>query len=78
MKTYHVTQEDDRWTLKEDGFADALIEAEDRDEVLEETREYMKVRFARVLIHDANGQVVDERQFPEKAAGLARGQSKAT
>lgn len=64
LKIYHVTHEDDRWVLKEDGFADALVEASDKDEILGETRDYLKLRKARVLVHDEAGQVEQELVYP--------------
>ncbi|MFC3609721.1 DUF2188 domain-containing protein [Stutzerimonas tarimensis] len=64
IKTYHITHEDERWMLKEDGFADALVEASDQDDILEKTRDYLKLRKARVLVHDAQGQVERELVYP--------------
>ena len=38
MEIYHITHEDDRWVLREDGDQRALIEAARREDILDETR----------------------------------------
>jgi len=65
MERYHITHEDDRWVLREEGDQRALLEAVQRQDILDETRDYMKLRTATVQIHDEDGTVEDERHYPE-------------
>lgn len=64
MENYHITHEDDRWVLREEGDKRALLEALNRDDILSETRDYMKLRTASVKIHNENGDVEEERRYP--------------
>lgn len=64
METYHITQEEDRWVLREEGDQRVLIETATRDTMLEETRDYMKLRTASVKIHGRDGAVEEERNYP--------------
>lgn len=65
MERYHITHEDDRWVLREEGDQRALLEAVQRQDILDETRDYMKLRTATVQIHGEDGAVEDERHYPE-------------
>ena len=51
MEIYHITHEDDRWVLREEGDQRALLEAANRQDILDETRDYMKLRTALVKVH---------------------------
>ncbi|MBE7927144.1 DUF2188 domain-containing protein [Pseudomonas saudiphocaensis] len=64
MENYHITHEDDRWVLREEGDKRALLEALTREDILSETRDYMKLRTASVKIHNENGAVEEERLYP--------------
>ncbi|MCF7201936.1 DUF2188 domain-containing protein [Pseudomonas oligotrophica] len=64
MQNYHVIHEDGRWVLKEEGDRRVLIEAATREEILNETRDYMKLRTASVKIHDKDGGLEEERCYP--------------
>ena len=37
MEIYHITHEDDRWVLREEGDQRALLEAANRQDILDET-----------------------------------------
>lgn len=63
MENYHITHEDDRWVLREEGDKRALLEALTREDILSETRDYMKLRTASVKIHNENGAVEEERLY---------------
>lgn len=52
MENYHITHEDDRWVLREEGDKRVLLEALTREDILSETRDYMKLRTASVKIHN--------------------------
>ncbi len=66
MQHYEVISRDsDRWVLREEGDARALIEASSRDDILAETRDYMKLRTAVVKVYE-NGQVVEEHHYPQE------------
>ena len=64
MENYHITYEDDRWVLREEGDKRALLEAVTREDIINETRDYMKLRTASVKIHDKNGEIEEERCYP--------------
>jgi len=64
MENYHITHEDDRWVLREEGDKRALIETLTKEDILNETRDYMKLRTASVKIHAENGEVEEERSYP--------------
>ncbi|MBC7363807.1 MAG: DUF2188 domain-containing protein [Candidatus Aminicenantes bacterium] len=51
MQRYHITHEDDRWVLKEEGDRRVLVEATTKEEIISETRDYMKLRTGSVKIH---------------------------
>ena len=65
MENYHVTHEDDRWVLREEGDQRALLETTNKQDILDETRDYMKLRTATVKVHAEDGQVEEERHYPE-------------
>lgn len=64
MGNYQITHEVDRWVLREQGDRRALIETQTREEILNETRDYMKLRTASVMIHNEKGEVEEERCYP--------------
>lgn len=64
MQNYHITQDQNRWVLKEEGDERVLIEARTQDEIVEETRDYMKLRVGSVKIHGTDGQIKEERTYP--------------
>ncbi len=47
MQNYHIVHDGNRWVLREEGDNRALIEADTQDEIVRETRDYMKLRVAR-------------------------------
>ena len=53
METYHITQEGNRWLLREEGDPRVLIETASREAALEQTRDYLKLRTA--TVHTAEG-----------------------
>jgi len=65
MENYHITHDDDRWVLREEGDQRALLEAANRQDILDETRDYMKLRTATVKVHTEDGQVEEERHYPQ-------------
>jgi len=71
MENYHITHEDDRWVLREEGDKRALLEAVTREDIIDETRDYMKLRTASVKIHSKNGEVEEERIYPRDQDPLA-------
>ena len=73
MENYHITHEDDRWVLREEGDKRALLEALTREDILSETRDYMKLRTASVKIHNENGAVEEERRYPRDQDPRATG-----
>lgn len=73
MESYHITHEDGRWVLREEGDKRALIETLTRDDILNETRDYMKLRSASVKIHNESGEVEEERQYPRDQNPRATG-----
>ena len=64
MENYHITHEDNRWVLREEGDQRALLEALTKEDILDETRDYMKLRTASVKIHNESGDVEEERCYP--------------
>jgi len=64
MENYHITYEDDRWVLREEGDKRALLEAMNKDDILSETRDYMKLRTASVKVHNEEGEIEEERSYP--------------
>ncbi|MGK9065377.1 DUF2188 domain-containing protein [Stutzerimonas chloritidismutans] len=64
MENYHITHDDDRWVLREEGDKRALIEAGTKEDIIAETRDYMKLRTASVKIHTADGKIEEERTYP--------------
>ena len=46
MENYHITHDDDRWVLREEGDKRALLEAATKEDIINETRDYMKLRTA--------------------------------
>jgi len=63
MEIYHITHEDDRWVLREEGDQRALLEAGNRQDILDETRDYMKLRTA--LVND-DGSIEEEHRYPQE------------
>jgi len=64
MENYHITHDDDRWVLREEGDKRALIEAATKEDIINETRDYMKLRTASVKIHTLEGKIEEERTYP--------------
>jgi hypothetical protein len=73
MEIYHITHEDDRWVLREEGDKRALLEALSREDIVSETRDYMKLRIASVKIHNENGEVEEEHRYPRDQDPQATG-----
>ena len=73
MEIYHITHEDDRWVLREEGDQRALLEAANRQDILDETRDYMKLRTALVKVHAEGGDVAEEHRYPQEQDPLATG-----
>ncbi|WOC78908.1 DUF2188 domain-containing protein [Stutzerimonas frequens] len=73
MEIYHITHEDDRWVLREEGDQRALIEAARREDILDETRDYMKLRTSLVKVHAENGEVAEEHRYPQEQDPLTTG-----
>jgi len=73
MEIYHITHEDDRWVLREEGDQRALIEATQRQDILDETRDYMKLRTALVRVHGDDDSIVEEHRYPDEQDPLATG-----
>ena len=66
METHHITHEDDRWVLREEGDQRALLEAGNRQDILDETRDYMKLRTALVNVHGDDGSIEEEHRYPQE------------
>lgn len=66
MEIYHITHEDDRWVLREEGDQRALLEAGNRQDILDETRDYMKLRTALVNVHGDDGSIEEEHRYPQE------------
>jgi hypothetical protein len=64
MENYHITHDQDRWVLREEGDKRALLEATTKDDIISETRDYMKLRTASVKIHTVDGKIEEERTYP--------------
>ena len=64
MDNYHITHDGDRWVLREEGDKRALLEASTKEDIINETRDYMKLRTASVKIHTLDGQIEEERTYP--------------
>lgn len=73
METYHITQEGNRWLLREEGDPRVLIETASREAALEQTRDYMKLRTATVKVHGGDGEVEEERHYPQDQNPCATG-----
>lgn len=73
METYHITLEGNRWLLREEGDPRVLIETASRDAALEQTRDYLKLRMATVRIHGRDGQLEEERHYPQDQNPCATG-----
>lgn len=73
METYHITQEGNRWLLREEGDSRVLIETASREAALEQTRDYLKLRTATVQIHGRDGQLEEERHYPQEQNPRATG-----
>ncbi|EXF43596.1 hypothetical protein BAY1663_03986 [Pseudomonas sp. BAY1663] len=71
MEIYHITHEDDRWVLREEGDKRALIETSTRQDILDETRDYMKLRTASVRVHGDDGRIEEEHLYPQEQDPLA-------
>ncbi|MFV0456944.1 MAG: DUF2188 domain-containing protein [Pseudomonas sp.] len=63
MENYHITHEDDRWVLREEGDKRSLIETLTKEDILNETCDYMKLRTASVKIHNKSGEIEEERNY---------------
>lgn len=64
MENYHITHDNDRWVLREEGDKRALLEASSKSDILDETRDYMKLRTASVKVHALDGEIEEERTYP--------------
>ena len=64
MENYHITHDQDRWVLREEGDKRALLEASDKEDILNETRDDMKLRTASVEIHSQGRKIEEERTYP--------------
>ena len=64
MENYHITHDEDRWVLREEGDKRALLEASTKEDIINETRDYMKLRTASVKIHNKDGKIEEERTYP--------------
>jgi hypothetical protein len=50
-----------------------LIETASREAALEQTRDYMKLRTATVKVHGSDGEVEEERHYPQEQNPRATG-----
>lgn len=66
MDNYHVTKDGEKWKLTKEGGQRASITADTKQEIIKETREYMKSRSGSVKIHKADGKIQEERTYPRK------------
>lgn len=73
MQTFHITCENSRWTLREEGDERVLIEATSEDEIRREARDYMKLRVGEVQLHGADGAVIETQHYPEDQDPRATG-----
>ncbi|MFD2205781.1 DUF2188 domain-containing protein [Kiloniella antarctica] len=66
MDDYHITKDGKIWKLTKVGNDRASKTAGTKEEIIKETREYMKNRTGSVKIHKVDGKIQEERTYPRK------------
>ena len=66
MDNYHVTKSGNQWKLKKEGAERASKTADTKQEIINQTREFMKDKTASVKIHKENGAFQEERTYQRK------------
>lgn len=66
MDNYHVTKDGNKWKLTKEGSQRASKTADTKQEIIQETRDFMKSRTGSVKIHKTDGKIQEERTYPRK------------
>jgi len=67
MDNYHITKDGDIWKLKKEGNDRASITANTKNDIIQQTRDFMEDKTGSVKIHKGNGQFQEERTYPRAA-----------
>ncbi|MCU7848038.1 MAG: DUF2188 domain-containing protein [Candidatus Thiodiazotropha sp. (ex Lucinoma kastoroae)] len=66
MDNYHITKDGDKWKLTKEGNERASKTADTKQEIVQETRGFMKSRSGSVKIHKTDGKIQEKRTYLKK------------
>lgn len=66
MDNYHITKDGDKWKLKKEGNQRPSKTAETKDDLIQQTREFMEDKTGSVKIHKQDGTIQEERTYQRK------------
>ncbi len=66
MDNYHITKNDGKWKLTKEGSDRAVKTSLTKDDIITQTRDFMKNKVGSVKIHKENGQFQEERTYHHK------------
>lgn len=66
MDNYHVTKDGDKWKLQKEGNQRPSKTAETKEDLIQQTREFMKDKTGSVKIHKKDGTIQEERTYQRK------------
>ena len=67
MDNYHITKDGDKWKLKKEGAERASKTADTKQEIIDQTRDFMSDKTGSVKIHKEDGKIQEERTYPRKS-----------
>lgn len=66
MSIYRITRTERGWELRKQGATRPSKTATSQAEILRLAADFLKDRIATLIIHDADGQAVEERNYPRQ------------
>ncbi|TXR54150.1 DUF2188 domain-containing protein [Reinekea thalattae] len=66
MDNYHITKDGDKWKLTKEGGERASITADTKEQIIQQTREFMDNKVCSVKIHKEDGKLQEERTYQRK------------
>lgn len=64
MDNYHITKKGEKWNLTKEGGQRPSKSADTKEEIIQETRDFMQGKEASVKIHKEDGRFQEERTYP--------------
>lgn len=66
MDNYHITKDESKWKLTKEGNQRPSKTSETKQDIINQTRDFMKDKTASVKIHKENGRFQEERTYQRK------------